>query len=358
MEVQKKGVRARGRFDTHQEAQAAEKLWKSDITQANAVKKRVDLRGAPTTLSALALKSRSSLFVGQASELQSLQRLQKAIRIIGDMSLEKVSTVSLDALVVTLRNGGGGATIAPSTINRYLSSLHSLLVWGNERGYVAQVPKFPWQREMSGRVRWLSVSEEQEMLKRLSAYGRVDLANLVSVAIATGMRRGEILGLVEKDVEPSWVRLWKTKTDTPRSVPIAPETHGKLLTLLKGGMPAEHELRYWWDKVKQDMGLAHDPWFVFHACRHTCATRLVQANVNIRVIQRFLGHKRIETTMRYAQVDDQMLTDALGQMVPQVSHSHQRTTRDHFISRTAPPPATIVQFKDFQAIEEPQKTGK
>jgi Phage integrase family len=62
------------------------------------------------------------------------------------------------------------------------------------------------------------------------------------------------------------------------------------------------------------MGLATDPYFVFHACRLACATRLVQANVNLRIIRRFMGHERIETTIRHAQLSDTMLQGALDRM--------------------------------------------
>jgi site-specific recombinase XerD len=60
------------------------------------------------------------------------------------------------------------------------------------------------------------------------------------------------------------------------------------------------QLRYWFDKVKEATGLAGEKDFVLYACRHTCATRLVEAGVNLRVIQRWMGHKSIATTERYA----------------------------------------------------------
>ena len=55
------------------------------------------------------------------------------------------------------------------------------------------------------------------------------------------------------------------------------------------------------------MGLSGDGEFVFHARRHTRATRLVEMGVNLRVIQQFMGHKVIQTTLRYAHVSDDML---------------------------------------------------
>jgi integrase len=65
--------------------------------------------------------------------------------------------------------------------------------------------------------------------------------------------------------------------------------------------------RYWFDKTKPAMGLAAEDAFVIHACRHTCATRLVEAGVNLRVIQRWLGHKNLATTARYAKSSDDIL---------------------------------------------------
>ena len=47
-------------------------------------------------------------------------------------------------------------------------------------------------------------------------------------------------------------------------------------------------------------GLLTDPQFVIHALRHTCATRLMAAGVDVVTVQHWLGHKDISTTMRYA----------------------------------------------------------
>ena len=81
--------------------------------------------------------------------------------------------------------------------------------------------------------------------------------------------------------------------------------------LSDGRMPRADSLGREWNRARKAMGLEDDPWFVFRCCRHTCATRLVQANVNLAVVKEFMGHKTIETTLRYAHVNDTGLTDAL-----------------------------------------------
>jgi integrase len=44
--------------------------------------------------------------------------------------------------------------------------------------------------------------------------------------------------------------------------------------------------------------------FRFHDLRHTAATRMAEAGVDIRTIAEFLGHATIQMTMRYAHATD------------------------------------------------------
>lgn len=64
--------------------------------------------------------------------------------------------------------------------------------------------------------------------------------------------------------------------------------------------------------MKDELGLSADENFVFHTCRHTSATRLLDAGVNILVIEEWLGHTRTETTQRYTHVKAKNLEAALA----------------------------------------------
>jgi len=97
--------------------------------------------------------------------------------------------------------------------------------------------------------------------------------------------------------------LWKTKTDSPRTVYMEPGTTSLQTGLVaSGNLPTRNYRQRQRGKARKAMGLMDDKDFVFHACRHTRVTRLVEAGIDIRVVKEMLGHKRIETTMRYAHV--------------------------------------------------------
>jgi hypothetical protein len=46
-----------------------------------------------------------------------------------------------------------------------------------------------------------------------------------------------------------------------------------------------------------------------HRLRHTCATQLLNAGCRVTSIQRFLGHKKLSSTMIYAKAHDQTVAE-------------------------------------------------
>jgi integrase len=83
-----------------------------------------------------------------------------------------------------------------------------------------------------------------------------------------------------------------------------------------------HSLRWQWEKVRGLMKMDADPQFVVHMLRHTCASRMVQRRVPLAVVQKWMGHKKIETTLRYAHLaPDSLLMgrEALEQGVTMVT---------------------------------------
>lgn len=68
-----------------------------------------------------------------------------------------------------------------------------------------------------------------------------------------------------------------------------------------------------WDIIQQagdQLGMRVHP----HMLRHTTATTMLERGVHIRVIQRMLRHRKLDTTMQYTTVRDPLLDDAVAMM--------------------------------------------
>lgn len=68
--------------------------------------------------------------------------------------------------------------------------------------------------------------------------------------------------------------------------------------------------------------------FRFHDLRHTFASHLVMAGVNIRAVQELLGHKDIKMTMRYSHLSRQHLQEAVGLLGLSLTGEMQRQYGD------------------------------
>jgi integrase len=307
VEVQQDGKRLRGRRNTLAEAKVLEQELLARFASGEpveATRKFTKAHSKPLTLSEAISSCGGKIWAGLASEDNNLSKLNTFLSVVGNKPLDSIGVHDIDSLVSHLEDEGR----ADATINRYQSAVNMFLNWCKSRGYrTKETPPLDWREESEGRIRWLSYQEEALMLQ----HARFNIPKVIKVAIETGLRASELLCLEEKgDLAPEWIHLWKTKNKSARSIPISGETYALIKDLLDEGMPSYATLRYEWDRAAAKIGLDRDPEFVFHTCRHTYATRLVEANVNLRVIQTLMGHKRIETTMRYAHVHDATLIAA------------------------------------------------
>jgi integrase len=156
--------------------------------------------------------------------------------------------------------------------------------------------------------RWISPEEE----KRLLDASPVWLREIIVFALNTGMRQGEILSLKWPHVDLSrcTITLLKTKNKEKRTIPInqtvlellrakgrVRHISGDVFTSQAGTMILARNLLRAFYLARKKAGLED---VRFHDLRHTFATRLVQAGINIYVVKELLGHKTLAMTMRYA----------------------------------------------------------
>lgn len=182
--------------------------------------------------------------------------------------------------------------------------------------------------EPEERIRELTGEEQTRLFAEL----REDLHPLVTMALATGLRRSELTAMRWSDVDFNTGRLRVVqKGGRTRHFPINRELQNFLKSLPRAkALPhATYVLTYVNRKATGQprhrftqgggiMGVfraalaeAEIENFRFHDLRHTFATRLLRQTGNLKLVSRLLGHSDIATTMRYAHVLDEDLRNAL-----------------------------------------------
>jgi integrase len=220
-----------------------------------------------------------------------------------------------------VRRYAGG--LKPASINRELASLKkafNLAVreweWCSEN----PVSKVSMERENNQRDRWLSVEEEARLLQGCAPW----LHDLVTFALHTGMRMGEILDLTWRGVDFSrrTVMVVRSKNGERRTIPVNDtgmavlRQKSKVRSLRTDVVFCSHvftpmESGHLRRSFRLALGKAGIDDFHFHDLRHTFATRLVQAGVDIYKVQRLLGHKSPIMTQRYAHHYPESLRDGV-----------------------------------------------
>jgi integrase len=194
------------------------------------------------------------------------------------------------------------------TINRELAFLKNLftqaITWGKvTENPVKQVRLF---REDNARTRFLTEEEEA----RLLAHCNPHLKPLVITALHTGFRKSELLSLRWANVDFRH-RLIKveaayTKTHEARSVPMTETLTATLKSLKMSAADGSTDSVFGYRNVTKSFvravkraGIVD---FTFHDLRHTFASRLVMAGVDLATVKELMGHKHITMTLRYTHL--------------------------------------------------------
>jgi integrase len=229
---------------------------------------------------------------------------------------------------------------SPATVNRYLAALsHAFTVAVNEWGWLDDSPmrKVSRPTEPRGRVRFLSddvtnpsgekiPGERTRLLEACEASNNPYLYPVVVLALSTGMRRNEIMGLRWPDVDLNAGRLvlHETKNGERRGVPLV----GKALNLLREHSKVRRldtdllfpskvkpqkpmDLRATWLSA---VAKARIEDFHFHDLRHTAASYLAMNGASLAEIAEILGHKTLQMVKRYAHLSQEHTAGVVTRM--------------------------------------------
>lgn len=197
-------------------------------------------------------------------------------------------------------------SVKGSTVNREISCLKHMLNLACEWEMLSENPLRKMRRlqEQQKEIRILTHDE----IKRLLEASCSHLRAMIIIALNTGMRLGEILGLSWSAVDfaQGHITLWKTKNSKPRHIPMNIEVR-KVLEGLRNGSdlvfpskrlngPRAYVKTAWWAALER-AGIED---FTFHGIRHHAATMMVLGGIDLVTVKEILGHSNIQMTMRYA----------------------------------------------------------
>lgn len=201
----------------------------------------------------------------------------------------------------------------PATVNRHLATLKHMFTkaveWDMvEEEILKRIRKVKLLPENNRRLRFLSKDECGKLINASNAR----LKPIAITAINTGMRKSEILNLTwdQVDLKHGFILLDVTKNGERREIPI----NETLRTTLKGivrrldtphvfyvkktGVPYQ-DIKRSFASACRTAGIRD---FRFHDLRHTFASQLVMAGVDLTTVKELLGHKSLTMTLRYAHL--------------------------------------------------------
>ena len=243
---------------------------------------------------------------------------QHILPFIGGYRLRDITPMQIQAIMASLSNKSN------SLQSKVLIHLRSIFKAAQENGLVVKSPVSsmlkPGGRKTAEKVA-LAPQETRLLVERVN---NPRAHTFLLIALHTGMRRGEILGLMWEDIDfkqrivhvrhnailgKGETSIHDTlKTDAGRrDIPLTDEleawlakykkrSHSKFVLAMQNGKPlTQSAYKSMWKLVERELPETH---VTAHVLRHTYVTRLFEAGLDIKEIQYLAGHSTVDMTLR------------------------------------------------------------
>lgn len=298
VDVRVDGSRVRRTATTKEQAIELERQLRDE-----AARSRLGLKPSYTLADALAQYLTTSAPALRSYE--SLLYVARVVRPFLDRPIDRIADAAAD-----ITRDGRAAGRKPATINRHLALLRRLgnlaLIWGWTDVPVGK--RVVLMQERNERHVYLSIEQVEELAAACATEGARDAVRL---AAYTGLRRGELLALTPSAWRDGALWLATSKSGRPRRVPVPPQVRD-ICERLPLRTTATH-LRDDFERARASLGMGG---VRFHDLRHTYASWLIQAGVDLRAVKDLMGHSTMQMTSRYAHLEDKHLTRAVKKISP------------------------------------------
>jgi len=302
--------------------------------------------------------------------------LSRLFPLIGSLPAAAIGTAKINEVLRSLRTRKPAPGRCPSaslalelsgpTLNNYRALLNSIFAYGIANGYCAKNPVAETRTFENNPpiIRYLTADEEAAIRAGMrDSNPDVDaptcpggsLAGIeaeMDLALNTGLRSGEQFLLTWDliDLERGILTVPKEGKTGRRFIPINSACRAALLQLheqsngsayvcYRTDSPEDRRS----DRFRAITAKAGVVNFRWHDLRHTFASRLVMAGVDLRTVQQFLGHTTIVTTMRYAHLSPEHGKAAIEKLVG------ANVSRQGQLGANGPAAATPAKMKQERA---------
>jgi integrase len=260
---------------------------------------------------------------------QDRSRFEKYIKPSwGDKEPHEIQPLEMDRLRLRILKDK-----APQTLKNTLALLRRVVNFGVKRRYC---PNLSFHLEMPkvNNLRTEDLAPEQlaKLLAAIDQDHNVQAANLMRLALCTGMRKGEMLRLQWDDIDSdrSFIHLRDPKGGKDQTIPLNqtarqlleghPRDNDSPFVFPGRGGKQRTEIRRPIERIRKAAGLPPD-FRPLHGLRHTYASMLASSGqVDLYTLQKLLTHKTPAMTMRYAHLRDETLrraSDLAGDLIGQ-----------------------------------------
>lgn len=256
------------------------------------------------------------------TDLSRIRIFEKFLKEKGIQKLEDITQELVEEFKsVTLQRSSA------ATFNRYLEMIKAMLNKAVAWRHLKENPLEDFKKMKitnARQVRFFTSEEISAILDKATPF----MEKAIKILLYTGMRRSELVYLTWDDIDFRNKLItvqskpevgFHPKSHRPRSIPIHPELEQLLLDLPQRGKyvldngknePA-HCRDYCSDRfarILKETGIRNAK---LHTLRHTFASNLVMAGVDLRTVQELLGHSTVKMTERYAHLSPDHKTRAV-----------------------------------------------
>lgn len=238
--------------------------------------------------------------------------------VLGGKEPSELLPLDVDRVRIKLQK-----TLSPATVRNVLELLRRIVNFGVKKhlcpglSFTVQMPKVH-----NLKTEDLTPDQLAALLKAIDEDENVQVANIMRLALFTGMRKGELFKLQWSDVdfERGFIHIRDPKGGPDQKIPLNdsardilknhPETQGSLYVFPGTDNEGRRNAHRVVNRIKKRAGLPKD-FRPLHGLRHVYASMLASSGkVDMYTLQKLLTHKSPQMTQRYAHLRDESLRAA------------------------------------------------